>query len=332
MSLLRAKNSNTSLSTIVECIIASFITTPISEYSDSIRPLYTIVGYKNTTMQKATANAVNAMNLSHKSMTLVDGCCATGSLFFGLKTYPWQSVVLNDLNPLRTNFLNVLKNEPLKLIKQIWAADLSFIKQPEKKKQIISAYKYEISNYEKNRANYKHVDCNVEIAYNMFIIQCIDKAMIEGSDKILKRVLRFLPAHLKLRNAKITQEDCLKYLKNDNIHKLVLLDVPYIGSEYTCAIRGYNYKPFHEKVAECLQNAGYPFLYYCRSTPPKSDNAFTKEQGEHIMKMKLAQHFMDKCFYFQKVHLTEDTELMISNQLYYEETQFQWTEFEENIT
>ncbi len=50
------------------------------------------------------------------------------------------------------------------------------------------------------------------------------------------------------------------------------------------------------------------------------------------MKMKLAQHFMDKGFYFLKVHLTEDTELMISNQLYDEETQFQWTEFEENIT
>lgn len=283
-------------------------------------------------MQKATANAVNAMNLSHKSMTLVDGCCATGSLFFGIKTYPWQSVILNDLNPLRTNFLNVLKNEPLKLIKLILDADLSFIKQPEKKKQIISAYKYEISNYEKKRENYKHVDSNAEIAYKMFIIQCIDKAMIEGSDKILKRVLRFLPAHLKLRNATITQDDCLSYLKNDNVNKLVLLDVPYIGSEHTCAIRGYNYKPFHEKVADCLQNAKYPFLYYCRSTPPKSDTAFTREQGEHIIKMKLAQHFMDKGFYFEKVRLDKDIELMISNQSYDKVAQFQWTEFEENIT
>ena len=40
---------------------------------------------------------------------------------------------------------------------------------------------------------------------------------------------------------------------------------------------------------------------------------------------------MDKGFYFQKVHLDKDTELMISNQLYDEVAQFQWTEFEENI-
>lgn len=49
------------------------------------------------------------------------------------------------------------------------------------------------------------------------------------------------------------------------------------------------------------------------------------------MKMKLAVHFMDKGFYFQKVHLDKDTELMISNQLYDEVAQFQWREFEENI-
>ena len=134
-----------------------------------------------------------------------------------------------------------------------------------------------------------------------------------------------------MQNAIITQEDCLKYLKNDDIHKLVLLDVPYIGSEHTCAIKGYKYKPFHEKVAECLQIAKYPFLYYCRSTPPKSDKTFTQKQGEHIMKMKLAVHFMDKGFYFHKVHLDKDTEVMISNQLYDEVAQFQWREFEENI-
>ena len=49
------------------------------------------------------------------------------------------------------------------------------------------------------------------------------------------------------------------------------------------------------------------------------------------MKMKLAQHFMDKRFYFKKIHLEEDTELMISNQLYDKKAQFQWTEFEQDI-
>ena len=60
-------------------------------------------------MQVATADAVDAMEIPHESFTLIDGCCATGSFFFELKTYPWKAVVLNDLNPLRTNFLNVLR-------------------------------------------------------------------------------------------------------------------------------------------------------------------------------------------------------------------------------
>ena len=104
LSLLNSKKTHTSLSSIIECIIASFIITPVSEYTSNIPPLYTIVGSKNTIMQKETASAVDAMNLTHESMTLIDGCCATGSLFFGLDTYPWKEVILNDLNPLRTNF------------------------------------------------------------------------------------------------------------------------------------------------------------------------------------------------------------------------------------
>ena len=84
---------------------------------------------------------------------------------------------------------------------------------------------------------------------------------------------------------------------------MVLLDVPYIGSENTC-----------------------------RSPPPKSDKIYNKSNAEHIMKMKLAQYFMNKGFFFQKVHLDKDIELMISNHQYYTETQFQWTDIEENIT
>lgn len=108
--------------------------------------------------------------------------------------------------------------------------------------------------------------------------------------------------------------------------------MPYIGSEYTCAVTGYKYQPFHQKVSDFLQNAKYPFLYYCRSTPPKSDNTFNREDAEHIMKMKLGQYFMNKDYYFQKVYLDKDTELMISNRLYNTEIQFQWKYFDENIT
>lgn len=50
------------------------------------------------------------------------------------------------------------------------------------------------------------------------------------------------------------------------------------------------------------------------------------------MKMKLGQYFMNKCYYFQKVRLDNDTELMVCNRQYDNETQFQWTDMDENIT
>jgi site-specific DNA-adenine methylase len=227
------------------------------------------------------------MEIPYESFILIDCCSATGSLFFGLRSHPWKSVILNDLNPLRTNFLNVIKTEPLKLIKQILESDLLFIEQPETKNPKLSSYKKAINDNSKKRAKYHKVDCNIDIAYQMFIVQCINKAMVESAGKIMERSFRFLPAHLKLQNAVITQQDCLNNLKNDNTNKLFLLDVPYIGSEHTYAVTGYKYQPFHQKVADFLQNAEYPFLYYCRSTPPKSDSSFNREDAEHIMKMKL---------------------------------------------
>ena len=129
--------------------------------------------------------------------------------FFGLRSHPWKSVILNDLNPLRTNFLNVIKTEPLKLIKQILESDLLFIEQPETKNPKLSAYKKAINDNAKKRAKYHKVDCNIDIAYQMFIVQCINKAMVESAGKIMERIFRFLPAHLKLQNAVITQQDCL---------------------------------------------------------------------------------------------------------------------------
>lgn len=150
-------------------------------------------------MQIATADAVDAMEIPHESFTLIDGCCTTGSLFWGLKTYPWKSVVLNDLNPLRTNFLNVLKKEPLKLIKKLLETNLSFIKQPETKNPKLSAFKKAINDYAEKRANYHKVDRDIDIAYKMFIVQCIDKAIVERARKIMERIFRFLPAHLKLQ-------------------------------------------------------------------------------------------------------------------------------------
>ena len=141
LELLQKLHPALPYSQLIESAIADYLVLPRSFYTECISPLYTIVGSKNHTMQEATATIVDEMNLYHESLTLIDGCCATGSLFFGLKDYPWKTVILNDLNPLRTNFLNVLKKEPLKLIKKILENDLSFIKQPETKNPKLSEFK-----------------------------------------------------------------------------------------------------------------------------------------------------------------------------------------------
>lgn len=328
---LQKDTEKVNYSQIIENAIGDYLYLPMNFYTDCISPLYTIVGSKNNTMQKATAEAVDKMNLINDDLTVIDGCCATGALFFGLKTYSWKNIILNDMNPLRTNFLNVIKLKPLTLIKMILDTDLSFIEQPDSKNEKLHIFKNSTTSYETKRRNYKKVDCNVKIAYEMFLLQCIDKAMIERSDKIFERLTRFLPAHLKLKNASITQSDCLTYLNNDNIPKLVLLDVPYIGSEKECAIKDYHYESFHKKVANHLQQAKYPFIYYCRSSAPKHNTTKTHAENLKIMKVKLGLHFFNKNFYFHKVHLKEDTELLISNRNYDMDKQFQWTDFKQDL-
>lgn len=332
LEYLRELNPDSDNRQLIERAIVDYLYLPLNFYTDCISPVYTIIGSKNCKMQNATDTAISQMSLAYKDITLIDGCCATGSLFFGLKTYDWKNVILNDMNPLRTNFLNVLKLKPLKLIKMILDSDLSFIEHPDSKNEKLHIFKDNTNAYEEKRKNYKKVDCNVEIAYQMFLRQCMDKQNIEHSDKIFKRLLRFLPAHLKLQNATITQTDCLTYLNNNNnMPKLVLLDVPYIGSEKQCSVKGYCYESFHNKVANLLQQADYPFIYFCRSSAPKSDTSKSTTEKEKILKMKLGMHFMKKGFYFQKVHLKKDTELLISNREYDEETQFQWTDFEQDL-
>lgn len=223
LDMLQEQHSDFTYNQLIASAIADYLVLPMTFYTDYISPLYTIIGSKNHTMQVATADAMNTMKIPHESFTLIDGCCATGSLFFGLKTYPWKSVILNDLNPLRSNFLNVIKTEPLKLIKRILEADLSFIEQSKTKNPILSAYMKTINDYAEKRANYHKVDCNIDITYKMFITQCIDKAMIERAGKITERIFRFLPAHLKLQNAIITQQDYLGYLKNDDTENCYFL-------------------------------------------------------------------------------------------------------------
>lgn len=322
LDALRKKHTNQTNSKLVESVLADYIVLPLNFYTDNLLPVYTIVGSKNNIMQKVTAEAVESMNLNHKLMTLVDACCATGSLYFGLNTYNWKSVILNDLNPLRTNMLNVLKHQPLKLIKSILSTPVF------SNKEYLSEYMTNAHSitkgYEAKRQHYHKIDCNIDIATMTFIFQCVSKQYPEDSNKILTRITRIIPASIKLQNTIITQEDCLKYLDN-TMNKFVLLDVPYIGSEYTCSSIGYNYNRFHKSIAEKLYNANYPFLYYCRSTPPKAYNPHNEQDAKHIQKMKLAQYFFNKGLYFEKVYLKEDTELIISNRQY-SKGQFEWSD------
>lgn len=341
-----SKTNSFNFSDIINGLLVCYIRTPLEEYTDSIAPLYTIVGSKNQTMQKKTANAVEQMRLYHDNMTYIEGCCATGSLFFGLKTYSWKQVILNDMNPLRTNFLNVLLKEPLKLVKTGMEYDLSLLKIRATQSEI----RNKVNEYHDKRMTYHKVDCNVEIACKMFILQCIDKAQREDEEKIFHRMLRFLPAHLKMINANttITQEDCTKYLtdtaiKDHSLHpitdRLFLLDPPYIGSEERCSIPNYEYKRFHNKVTEYLTETKYPFIYYCRSSAPKSKKTHSFEEEQYIMKMELAEHFLNKGFYFFKVTMDQQTkgvvdkvtELMISNRNYDYDGQFIWTDFNQDI-
>ena len=324
---LKSKHNDKTYSQIVESTMTDYTVLPLNFYTDNLSPIYTIVGSKNNTMQKATASAIEFMNLNHEQMTLVDACCATGSLYFGLNTYNWKSVILNDHNPLRTNILNVIKHQPLKLIKYILSSPVF------SNKEYLSEYMTNAHSitkeYEVKRQHYHKIDCNIDIATMSFIFQCVSKQYPEDNNKILNRITKIIPASVKLQNAIITQVDCLKYLDND-VNKFVLLDVPYIGSEYTCYARGYNYKRFHKTIAEKLYNANYPFLYYCRSTPPKAYNPHNEQDAMHIQKMKLAEYFFNKGLYFEKVYLKEDTELIISNRQY-SDNQFRWSDEEQII-
>ena len=319
---LKSKHNDKTYSQIVESALTDYIILPTSFYTDNISPIYTIVGSKNSTMQKATASAVESMNLHHEQITLVDACCATGSLFFGINTYNWKSVILNDLNPLRTNMLNVIKHQPLKLIKSILSTPV-FLSKEYLSEYMTNAHSI-TKGYEAKRMHYHKVDCNIDIATMTFIFQCVSKQYPEDSNKILNRITRIIPASIKLQNTIITQENCIKYLDND-INKFVLLDVPYIGSEYSCSAKGFNYNRFHKNITDKLLNADYPFLYYCRSTPPKAFNPHNEQDSMNIQKMKLAQYFFNQGFYFEKVYLKEDTELIISNRQY-SANQFQWTD------
>lgn len=332
MDRLKENCSGCTYSEAIERAIVDYLYLPISFYTDNIKPIYTFVGSKNPTMQSATANAVKQMHLNYKETVLIDGCCGTGALFLGLDTYNWESVTLNDMNPIRTNFLNVLKNKALEFIK-FFLNDESWRVNSYSPERLCLQKKYdeELNEYYNKRKNYHKVDCDISISYATLLLQSWTGQFIEDEERIFNRILKILPASLKLQNATITQEDCLQYLENSDTGKLVILDVPYIGTEKECSVKGYDYIKFHKKIADKLYYANYPFLYFCRSSAPKSDKSRTKEEKERIMKMKLGSYFFNKGYYFQKVPLKKDTELLISNLEYDRNTQFQWTDFSQDI-
>lgn len=337
-----------SASKIINIAMGLYIQTPLSEYTSNIKPLHTMVGYKNQTMQKAVAHAVENMHLHYADTIFVDACCGTGSLFWGLNTYQWKAVILNDLNPERTNFLNVILHEPWHLIFTILeeGIDQSDTDKTDIRRANLKKYRQELQRFkeeaQKNAAIAKKsikVDCNISIAAYTFLRQCLSKEHMENSDDILEKLARILCAHLKLLNSnvKITIADATHYLKprfqiniNHQIltvdtNRLVIFDPPYIGSEETCNVADCNYSKFHEQVGKLLQKAEFTWLYHCRSTAPKSSNIFSNDEWQKILKNELGHYFFNRNLYYEKIHLNTDTELIISNRLYNSEKQNLWT-------
>ena len=84
LDMLQEQHPDFPYNQLIESAIVGYLFLPITFYTDCISPLYTIVGSKNHTMQVATADTVDTMEIPYESFTLIDGCCATGSLFGGL--------------------------------------------------------------------------------------------------------------------------------------------------------------------------------------------------------------------------------------------------------
>ena len=333
-----------SASDIVNIALALYVQTPLETYTSNIAPLYTIVGSKNIKMQCADDDAVSRMGLQYSDTILIDACCATGALFWGLSSYPWKGVILNDLDPERTNFLNVLLRKPFQLINKVIEEGIDHSEYPNQRRENLAKYRNAIKLFKDTSPKNKPA-CDVTIATYTFLLQCLNKKGMEDAEKIFSRIARFLPAHLKLLNSnvKITMVDAADYLKpllkiNINHQKLtigsnrlVLFDPPYICSEKTCNINGFNYPEFHDKAGRYLMKADYPFLYHCRSSAPKSSDDFSKDKWENILKNKLGEYFFGKKFYLERIRLKEDTELIISKTLYNSRTQFIWNNVHQNI-
>lgn len=332
MDKVKEACGNCTNSKAVERAIADFLYLPLSFYTDNLAPVYSFIGSKNIKMQKAVADAIEKMTLNHNNTTLIDGCCGTGSLFFGLDTYDWKHVILNDMNPIKTNILNVIKENGLEFIKYIFE-DGSWQFENAERLAAKKEFKEKLDEYSEKRKKYHKVDCDIDIAMKTLLYHCWDGQYPENKNEIFERIIKILPSSLKLQKAEITQENCLKYLDNSDKNKFIILDVPYIGTEKQCGVKVCNYGNFHPKVADKLQQADYPFLYFCRSSAPKSDKSRPKEELEIIMKKNLAKYFYNKGYFFQKIHLDNKkvTELIISNQLYDNDCQFEWDRFDKDI-
>lgn len=346
---------------IIEYALAIVATTDTIEYLVPLQALYTFTGYKNPEMQAATASAVSAMNLPTQDLTLVEVCCGSAALTLGLEHSEWKQIVLNDLDPLKTNFINVLIHEPIKLVDTILGIGITYKSKYTQDKTKIESFVKEIDAFAKRRKKYHQVACDIEIAAKFFLCACTKNNFRNrylAKETILKRLLCFLPAAFKLweSNTVVTQEDAMIFLENNctiniprgdalhlNTQRFIISDTPYPCSEEYSGLEGYNYEKFHGKVANRLIHAEYPFLYFCRSTATKSDSR-PIDIKNHAMKLFLARLFFDKGLLYDKVRLSwgckqkEDgsttesaPELIISNR-HYSDNQFIWNSDSQDLT
>ncbi len=324
---------------IVQLSIVDFLNKDIVEYTHNLKPIYSFTGYKNAKMRKETAKAIENMPINHNILDLIDVCCGSGGLSFSCNTN-FNSNILNDLTPHKVNLLNVLKTNPDKLIKELFKEfeKTNYLKSESIKKD----YDKRINSYDKKYKNRSKCTINIDVAIAVLIGQYLDKPDPD-IDKISNLIFQILPIHLKLKDATITKLDCRTYLSNDNTNKLVILDTPYIGSEYYTGIDDFDYKKFHKDVSQRLFEAEYHWLYFCRITPPSKIKKYLRDvdrfdpiaDGIDVMSKLLMPHFFNKGYYFNLVYLKfpnnrYEIEVMISN-VKYSNTQFEWIKYEDLI-
>ncbi len=299
------------------------------------------------------AKAIDAMPVDQKDTEFYEVTGGGGKLYLATDTSNFISCTFNDYTPSIATYFYVVQNYPFKLIEMLLDKLVDFESwSDEQKRELkitcqnqVDDYDYDYDYDEKSKKikatarlkKYKKVKADIDIAFSVLIYMQFNSEY-PTVHEIPYLAYRILPLHLRFpKNVTITMRDAITFLENDKKNKLVVLDLPYFGSWYNSGITNFDYKTFHIKVATYLENAEYPWIYYCRSTPSSEMlKAFNGDYDRALNAMfnMLYEHFYRKGYFFSLVCLPiknkVEVEVIITNRLLcdkkYTNKQFQWEE------